>query len=163
MFAAMEACAAAAAHDRTRCIAALSRAERALDAAGSDQGPDWLDFDEGGLWGHAARAHRDLGHPDRAREFAQQALIHCRDTHRRTRAQRRAILAMTLLDSGELDCACRIGEELLVDAWQLHSTLVIDDVRRLIEGIAARRTPSGEGFLLRGRELLAARGTPQQQ
>ncbi len=88
MFAAMEACATAAAHDRAGCASALCRAERALDSA-TDKGPDWLDFDEGGLWGHAARAHRDLGHLDRAREFAQQALTHCRDTHRRTRAQRR--------------------------------------------------------------------------
>ncbi|MGH3774870.1 MAG: helix-turn-helix domain-containing protein [Pseudonocardiaceae bacterium] len=163
MFAAMEACAAAAAHDSAGCTAALSKAERALDAASSDKGPDWLDFDEGGLWGHAARAHRDLGHPNRAREFAQQALIHCRDAHRRTRAQRRAILATTLLDSGELDGACSIGEELLVDAWQLHSALVIDDVRRLLDGVTARGTGSGEGFLLRARELLAARSTPQQQ
>ncbi len=163
MFAAMEACTAAAALDRTGCTAALSRAERALDAASTDMGPDWLDFDEGGLWGHAARAHRDLGHPALAREFAQQALIHCWDRHRRTRAQRRAILATTLLDSGELDGACRIGEELLADAWQLHSALVIDDVRRLIDGIAARGTRSGAGFLTQGRELLAARGASQQQ
>lgn len=158
-FAAMEACAAAAANDRTGCTAALSRAEHALDAASSDKGPDWLDFDEGGLWGHAARAHRDLGNPDRAREFAQQALICCRDTHRRTRAQRRAILAMTLLDSGELDGACSIGEEILVDAWQLHSALVIDDVKRLIDEITAQGSRSGVDFVSRSKEFIAARGT----
>lgn len=160
MFAAMEACAAAAGYDRAGCTDALSRAERALDAASGDQGLDWLDFDEGGLWGHAARAHRDLGHPDEAQEFAQQAVIHCRDTHRRTRAQRKAILAMTLLDSGELDGACMVGEELLVDAWQLHSVLVVADVQRLMDGVTTRGSRSGQGFLARSRELLAARGTP---
>lgn len=63
-------------------------------------------------------------------------------------------------DSGQLDGACSVGEELLVDAWQLHSVLVVADVQRLVAGVTAWGARSGQGFLARSRELLAARGIP---
>ena len=57
MLATMEACAQAANNDASRCAKALAMAEHARDRDnGPGDLPDWLDFDRGGLAGHAARA-----------------------------------------------------------------------------------------------------------
>jgi hypothetical protein len=60
MLAAMEACAQAADQRARPCVTALVEAETSLDRMGADDEPDWLDFDQGGLSGHAARALQDL-------------------------------------------------------------------------------------------------------
>ncbi|MGH8604971.1 MAG: hypothetical protein ACREXR_19945, partial [Gammaproteobacteria bacterium] len=92
MLAAMEACAQAAFQRAESCITALHEAENALAHAGSDD-PDWLDFDQGGLSGHAARALRDLRKSREAEHHAVTSLALCQDGHSRTRAQRNTILA----------------------------------------------------------------------
>lgn len=132
MFEAMFACAAAAVGDRRTCEAALSRAERALDQADTQTDvPSWLDFDQGGLAGHAARAYRDLGDPRRARQFAAESIDLCRDHHVRTQVQRKAILATALAGAGDAEHACAVGQDLLADARPLRSALVLSDVRKL--------------------------------
>jgi hypothetical protein len=117
MLAAMEACAQAAHGQAKLCAAALVDAERALaQANGEDSGRDnWLDFDEGGLWGHAARAYRDLGQPA-AERYAEQSLAHCHADHSRTRAQRHAILATAYLQRGEVEQACVVGQRVVMAA-----------------------------------------------
>ena len=59
MLAAMEACAHAAAGDSRQCRQALDDAGNALTLISVGQPePEWLDFEEGGYWGHAARLSR---------------------------------------------------------------------------------------------------------
>lgn len=143
MFEAMVACASASVGDRRSCEAALSRAERALDRADTQpDGPSWLDFDQGGLAGHAARAYRDLGHPSRAQQFATHAIDLCRDGHVRTEVQRKAILATAVASAGETDHACALGQDLLAQARPLRSALVLSDVRKLTDRLGTSELAS---------------------
>ncbi len=99
MFASMEACALAAIGDHKQCESTLAAAETALNGKTDGVGARWLDFDEGGLWGHAARAYRDLGQHHRARRGGRHQVVPTRsqsypcaahrDPRERTRAARR--------------------------------------------------------------------------
>ena len=161
MLAAMEACAHAAAGDARLSQEALGDAENALtgDPGGGPQGPEpeWLDFDEGGYWGHAARAYRDLGDPQKAGQYAGRSLALCRTGHSRTRAQRSAIQATAQLRIGDVDAAAAVGETIVQEAWDLHSGHVFAEVSALARAITAVRTPAAGGFLAQARELLVAR------
>jgi len=158
MLAAMEACAHAAAGDSRQCRQALGEAGDALTLIARGQPePEWLDFDEGGYWGHAARAYRDLGQPGEAERCARKSVGLCLAGHSRTRAQRTAISATAYLRLGEIDAAAAAGEQLVHDAWNLHSALVFGDIAQLAAAIAASGTPAAAGFLDQARELLAAR------
>ena len=62
MEAAMEACAHATVGDAGQCHRSLGDAAEAVALLTIDQdAPDWLDFDEGGYWGHAARGPEPEG------------------------------------------------------------------------------------------------------
>lgn len=166
MLAAMEAMAHAGARDAARCEQALDDAERALARATADDGdPDWLDFDEGGLLGHTARALRDLAAvtlaaPDHARRTATRSVELCRAGHGRTRAQRNAILATTCVQAGDIDQAAAIGELIIADAWDLQSRHVQNDIAALLASIEAARSRSAGAFTEQAREYLAARRSP---
>jgi transcriptional regulator with XRE-family HTH domain len=141
MVATMEACAHAAGGEAARCARALTVAERALDRDGGDgELPDWLDFDRGGLAGHAARAWRDLRRVKEADEFARYAVAHCRPGHGRTLAQRRSILATTLLLAGDLDGAVVVAGQIVDDAEQMQSGHVRAEVLALARVLARRKT-----------------------
>ena len=163
MLAAMEAMAHAGARDAARCEQALDDAERALTRATADDGdPDWLDFDEGGLLGHTARAVRDLAAvtlaaPDHARRTAARSVELCRAGHGRTRAQRNAILATTCVQTGDIDQAAAIGELIIADAWDLQSRHVHNDIAALAASIGPARSRSAATFTEQAREFLAAR------
>jgi transcriptional regulator with XRE-family HTH domain len=163
MLAAMEGMAQAGIRDAVRCRQALNDAERALAEATADDGdPDWLDFDEGGLLGHTARALRDLAAaglvaPNHARQCALRSVELCRTGHSRTRAQRNAILATTCVQTGDIDQAAAVGEMIIADAWDLHSRHVQNDIAALLASIEATRSRSAEGFSGQAREFLAAR------
>lgn len=107
-----------------------------------DDNPDWLDFDEGGLWGHAARAYRYLQRGRDCARYAQDAIAHCRRTHGRTRAQRAAILAAAHVQLGQLDQAAALGVEVVADAWNLHSRHVYEEVATLTRALDGRRAKS---------------------
>jgi tetratricopeptide (TPR) repeat protein len=159
MLAAMEACAHAAAGDPMPCRQALDDAANALTLIISGESePEWLDFDEGGYWGHAARAHRDLGEPGKAEEYAEKSVGLCMAAHSRTRAQRNAIQATAHLSMGEVDAAAAAGEQVVREAWNLHSGHVFGEVAQLARAIAPFGTPAAADFLDQARELLAARG-----
>jgi tetratricopeptide (TPR) repeat protein len=114
MEAAMEACAHAAAGDAGPCHRALGDASEAVALLTIDQDdPDWLDFDEGGYWGHAARAYRDLGDLRKAEECAARSVGLCLPEHSRTRAQRTTIRATAHLAMGEVDAAAAAGERVV--------------------------------------------------
>jgi tetratricopeptide (TPR) repeat protein len=162
MEAAMEACAHAAAGDARHCHRALDDAADAVSrATAADQrDPEWLDFDEGGFWGHAARAYRDLGEPRKAEEAAQKAVRLCLPGHRRTRAQRNTILATAHLRMGDVEAAAAAGQQVVSEAWNLHSGHVFGEVVQLSNAIAAFRTHQASDFLDQAHELLAARQPP---
>ena len=162
MLAAMEAMAHAGARDAANCRQALDDAERSLAYATTEDGdPDWLDFDEGGLLGHAARAHRDLAAaglapPDHARRSAARSVELCRAGHGRTRVQRNAILATTCVQTGDIDQAAAIGELIITDAWDLQSRHVQNDIAALLASIEPGRPHSASAFTEQAREFLAA-------
>lgn len=159
MLAAMQACAHAAAGDARQCHQALDEAANAVTLITSGQPePEWLDFDEGGYWGYAARAYRDLGDPRKAEEYAERSVGLCLAGHSRTRAQRNAIQATAHLRMGEIDAAAAAAEEVVREAWNLHSGHVFGEVAQLMTAIAESGTPTARDFLEQAGELLAARG-----
>jgi tetratricopeptide (TPR) repeat protein len=160
MEAAMEACAHAAAGDARQSHRALDDAANAvtLITACSQPDPDWLDFDEGGFWGHAARTYRDLGELRQAEDAAQKSVALCLPGHSRTRAQRNTIRANVYLRKGELEAAVDAGEQVVHEAWSLHSGHVFGEIAQLAAAIASFKTPLASEFLGQAHELLATRG-----
>jgi DNA-binding XRE family transcriptional regulator len=159
MLAAMEACAHAAAGGAHSSRRALDDAATALASIVSGETePDWLDFDEGGYWGHAARAYRDLGQFRKAEECAAKSVGLCLAGHSRTRAQRNAIQASAHLRTGEIDAAAAVGQQVVLDAWNLHSSHVFREVMQLADAMAAFRALEAKEFLDQAHELLTARG-----
>lgn len=158
MLAAMEAMAQAASHDSGRCNQALVTAEKALDQAkpGDDE-PTWLDFDEGGLWGHAARAYRYLHQGDQSARYAQDSIARCPSDHGRTHAQRSAILAAAYLRLGHVDQAASVGCDVVAEAWNLHSRHVYEEVAFLVRAIDGKHAHGADAFLDQAREYLVAR------
>lgn len=160
MLAAMQACAYAAAGESRSCRLALDEAGNALTLDGTDQAePEWLDFDEGGYWGHAARAYRDLGQYAEAERCARKSVGLCLPGHSRTRAQRTAIYATAYLRLGEIDAAAAAGEQLVRDAWNLQSGHVFGEVAQLRAALARLESGCAADFLDQARELLACPGT----
>ncbi len=159
MLAAMEACAHAAAGDATQSQQALGEAAESLTLVADRSEPEWLDFDEGGYLGHAARAYRDLGHPREAEEYAAKSVGLCLRGHSRTRAQRTTIQATAHLSMGEVDAAAAAAERVVREAWNLHSGHVFGEVAQLVSAIAPFGTPVARDFLDQAHELLAARGS----
>jgi transcriptional regulator with XRE-family HTH domain len=159
MLAAMEACAHAAAGDARQSWHALGDAADALPLVVDRSEPEWLDFDEGGYLGHAARAYRDLGHPREAEEYAAKSVGLCLRGHSRTRAQRTTIQATAHLSMGEVDAASAAAERVVREAWNLHSGHVFGEVAQLVSAIAPYGTPVARDFLDQAHELLAARGS----
>jgi hypothetical protein len=158
MEAAMEACAHAAADDAKQCHRALCDAADAVaQLTGSQRDPEWLDFDEGGYWGHAARAYRDLGDLRKAEECAAKSVGLCLPEHSRTRAQRNTIQATAHLRMGEIDAAAAAAERVVREAWNLHSGHVFGEVADLVAAITPFGTRAASDFLDQARELLTAR------
>lgn len=158
MLAAMQACAHAAAGEAHPAQQALDRAAYALTMiTHSEPDPDWLDFDEGGYWGHAARAYRDLGYAHQAEQCAAKSIGLCLTGHSRTRAQRNTIQATAHLHLGEIDAAAAAGLRVVNDAWNLHSGHVFGEVTHLLAEIEPHGGPEAKEFTAQARELLAAR------
>jgi len=158
MLAAMEACAHAAAGDARHSQHALDDAADALTMLSGQPEPEWLDFDEGGYWGHAARAYRDLGQAGRAEQYAARSVGLCQPAHARTRAQRTTIQATACLDMGEVDAAAAAAGQVVREAWNLHSGRVFGGVAQLADALRPFRTPVAKDFEDQAEELLEARG-----
>jgi hypothetical protein len=144
MLAAMEACTHAARGDQALCVRALRDAERAFERSDPGSDPDWIDFDAGGLAGHAARAFRDLGQHAQAEQYAPESIALCQPAHARTRVQRHAILATAQLQAGKLDEARATEHRATAEARGLRSLRARDDVvrlQRLLDG-----GPAGAGM-----------------
>jgi transcriptional regulator with XRE-family HTH domain len=157
MFSAMEACAFAAAHDQRSCFRALRVAEQAMERVRpDDEQPAWLDFDDGGVAGHAARAMCALGRPKEAQSFARYAITHCLPHHRRTRAQREALLATALYQDHDLEQAAAVGEQIVDEAWRLHSGHVRDEVMDLARLLRQAKSRTARRFVQHAQELSRA-------
>jgi len=113
------------------CLQALRAAERAYARSDPGDDPEWIDFDEGGLVGHGARALRDLGENGQAEEHALRSITLCQPSHTRTRVQRRAILATAQAQAGKLDEARATGQRAASEARGLRSLRVRDDMAKL--------------------------------
>jgi tetratricopeptide (TPR) repeat protein len=160
MLAAMQACAHAAAGNDRLSQQSLDDAAAALASVGAGEpDPDWLDFDEGGYWGHAARAYRDLGQLDKAEQYAQKSIGLCLVGHSRTRAQRLAIQANAYVRMGETEAAAAVGLQVVSDAWSLQSGHVFSEVSQLAAAITPFHTPDASEFLDQARELLTAQAS----
>jgi transcriptional regulator with XRE-family HTH domain len=157
MLAAMEACAHAARGDASLCLRALTDAERAFERSNPSEDPPWVDFDEGGLTGHLARSFRDLNRPHEAEQFAVRSIQLCRPTHLRTRVQRYAILASANAQQGDLESACAVGRQALVEMGRLRSKRTLDDVARLVDIVRANRSQTTDDFIKHAREVLKSR------
>jgi hypothetical protein len=149
----------AAASDARQSRHALGDAAEALTLVADRSEPEWLDFDEGGYLGHAARAYRDLGRPREAEEYAAKSVGLCLRDHSRTRAQRTTIQATPHLSLGEVDAAAAAAERVVREAWNLHSGHVFGEVAQLVSAIAPFGTSVTRDFLDQAHELLAARGS----
>jgi hypothetical protein len=143
MFAAMEACAQAAAGEAGLSVSALRDAERAFARSDRADDPDWIDFDEGGLAGHPARAFRDLGQYEQAERYAAESIALCQPSHVRTRVQRQAILASAQAQAGRLDEARATGQQAAAEARGLRSVRARDDVARLNRLLAPGQPAAG--------------------
>lgn len=157
MLAAMEACAHAAAGEARLCRAALDDSEQALARTPGRSEPDWLDFDEGGYFGHAARAYRDLGEVGKAAQLAERSVALCLAGHSRTRAQRAAIQATAYVELGEIDAAAQVGQKIVAVAWNLHSGHVFGEIAGLVRAVEPFKARAAAGFVEQARELLATR------
>ncbi len=81
----------------------------------------------------------------------------CLAPHSRTRAQRNTIQATAHLRMGEVEAAAAAGEQVIREAWNLHSRHVFGEIAELATAIKSFATPAANDFLDQARELLSAR------
>jgi hypothetical protein len=159
MWTAMEAMALATLGQARGCARALGRAETALGrAGGGEQLPEWVDFDEGGLWGHAARCWRELGRGGECERWAGQAVAACAVEHGRTRAQRRALVAVGQAQQRQWEQAHETGLLLLDEAGQVSSHHVDEEIRVLGRMLRASGVRGCAGFVEQAEGFLRERG-----
>lgn len=110
MFAAAEARGHALLGDARGCEAAVERAVEAMDRTGSGAEPEWIEhFDRACLADELAHCYRDLGRPEEALRYAQEAFA----GHEEGRVRRR-LIALVLVASAQvqrraLEEACLAG------------------------------------------------------
>ncbi|MFI8459068.1 XRE family transcriptional regulator [Kitasatospora sp. NPDC085464] len=97
----------AAASDRQAALRYLGHAHDALNRAGQEQRPSWLDFyGRAELFALSAVVHQRLGSAEQAEGAAHQALASIPAEYRRNRASATGWLALAQLHQGELEQAC---------------------------------------------------------
>jgi hypothetical protein len=127
----------------------LLRAEQALDQAPAAERSEWISrFDEASLAGEAARCLRRLGQLGGARRQAERVIALRPGDRARSRAFGQLILAQVLIQERELDEACAVGREILTGTAGLSSFLVVRQLQRLRDLLAADRSaPAVAEFL----------------
>ncbi|MGC4750051.1 hypothetical protein ACLQ28_30960 [Micromonospora sp. DT201] len=118
---------------------ALTKAERALDRAGTDPGPRWVGyFSPAHLAGAALRCLGDL-------RLYSQALRHAPDAlslgsqNTRTRALHTSLVAMTHARAGDTDAACNWGRKFAQDTSGIQSARVQQRVRELASTLSPQQ------------------------
>jgi hypothetical protein len=127
----------------------LLRAEQTLDQAPAAERSGWTSrFDEASLAGEAARCLRRLGQLGDARRQAERVIALRPSDRARSRAFGQLILAQVLIQERQLDEACAVGHELLDGTAGLSSFLVVRQLQRLRDLLAADRSaPAVAEFL----------------
>lgn len=101
----MEARAMAAAGEAAACTRAMAAAETAFTRSRPDDDPEWIGyFDACEFTDELAHCHRDLGHADHARFYAEECLaLSAGDDYARSRTFSHLVHAAAVLDQKELD------------------------------------------------------------
>ncbi|MFC9863716.1 MULTISPECIES: regulator [unclassified Streptomyces] len=113
------------------CVAALARAERALESSRpGDELPHWARFfDEAQLADEFGHCHRDLQQYRAAAQHAERSLQLRAPAYARSRLFCRVVLATARLGLGELDQACLLGAEAAQQASEMRSARATEYVR----------------------------------
>jgi transcriptional regulator with XRE-family HTH domain len=140
---ALEARAHAAWGESAACARLLLQAEQTLDSVLPAERSTWISrFDEGSLAGEAARSLRRLGQLARARQQAERVLTLRPVDRARSRAFGQLVLARVLIEERDLDEASEVGREVLDSTQALGSLLVVRQLQRLRDLLAANRSAS---------------------
>ncbi|MEV2246919.1 regulator [Streptomyces sp. NPDC049970] len=139
------------------CVAALVRAERALQSSRpGDDVPHWARFfDEAQLADEFGHCHRDLQQYRVAAQHAEKSLQLRAPAFARSRLFCRVVLASARLGLGELDQACLLGAEAAQQAAEMRSARATEYVR----DFERRLEPYRDAVAVRGyRDRVAALG-----
>ncbi|MBY8886277.1 regulator [Streptomyces sp. PTM05] len=131
------------------CVAALARAERALEAARpGDETPYWAKFfDEAQLADEFGHCHRDLQQYRTAAQHAERSLELRGPAYARSRLFCRVVLATARLGLGELDQACALACESVQQASEMRSLRAVEYVRDFARRVDPHReAPAVRGF-----------------
>jgi transcriptional regulator with XRE-family HTH domain len=138
---ALEARAHAARGESAACARLLLQAEQTLDTVLPAERSTWISrFDEGALAGEAARSLRQLGQLARARQQAERVLTLRPVDRARSRAFGQLVLARVLIEERALDEASEVGRDVLDSTQALGSLLVLRQLQRLRDLLAANRS-----------------------
>lgn len=156
MFAATEARAQAIYGNQGECQRLIGLAERAFDRVQVDTEPSWIGFiDEGELAGKFGRCFRDLGQMRQADSFLALSMQRHKQIYPRSRAITQLIWASTYVRHGELEEACRLGNDALIAIGPIRSERTRDYLRELHNDLAPHHHVSVVAdFLEQARSLL---------
>jgi tetratricopeptide (TPR) repeat protein len=146
---ALEARGRAARGDAAASTRLLLQAEQAMDAAQPTDSSTWISrFDEASLANEAARCLRQLGQLTQARRQAERIVALRSGDRPRSRAFAQLILAHVFIEERNLDEATAVGRDILDGTRALGSFLVVRQLQRLGDLLAADRTaPTVAEFL----------------
>lgn len=156
---ALEARAAAALGDAPAATSAILASEQAIASVDVDSEPEWARFiDTAYLHGEYAHAFRDLGQPIPAAEHAHRSIDAARSQRRARRgAMSQAALAVTFLQSNDLEAAHAAGVRTIDLARKVRSSRCTDAVQDLRKRMVPYgRHPLVADFSERTRELVRA-------
>jgi transcriptional regulator with XRE-family HTH domain len=138
---ALQARAHAAQGESAACARLLLQAEQTLDTVLLAERSTWISrFDEGSLAGEAARSMRQLGQLARARQQAERVLTLRPVDRARSRAFGQLVLARVLIEERALEEASEVGRDVLDSTQALGSLLVVRQLQRLRDLLAANRS-----------------------
>ncbi len=160
LFTATEARALAVYGNQRECQGLIGLAERAFDRVQVETEPSWVGFiDEGELAGKFGRCFRDLGQTKQANFFLALSMKRHKAIYPRSRAITQLIWASTYVRQGELEEACRLGNDALVAMGPLRSERTRDYLRELYGSLAPHHHVSVvSDFLGQARDLLPSTG-----
>lgn len=119
------------------CQRLIGLAERAFNRVQAEIEPSWIGFiDEGELAGKFGRCFRDLGQTKQADSFLALSMQRHKPIYPRSRAITQLIWASTYVRQGELEEACRLGNDALIAIGPIRSERTRDYLRELHNGLA---------------------------
>jgi len=122
--------------DEKACALALHTAEKALDKADRSRDPQWMSyFDEAYMAAKFGHCFRALGQPKQAEAFAKRSLV-MDPAYVRGRAFNLALLATSYAQQGEVDQACKVGQQAVCLARDLNSKRAVHYISEVADGLA---------------------------